>query len=181
MDQYKVLDEKVIQSPNSNKHQLIDSTVQVPNGKKVIWQYIETRDVVTIVALDSKNRIYCVRQWRPARKDYVWELPAGGITVENPTTTQVLEHANRELQEEVGLKADKLELLASFTPSIHMTSKFYVVLAKDLSPGKLSQDDDEDLEIKALPFNEAFELLVSKQIPSAMTLVGMLMLRQKTS
>ncbi len=170
---YKIINEEIISSFKSKKHQLVDAIIELPSGKNVVWQYIKSRDVVSIVAINNRKEIYCVRQWRPARKDFVWELPAGGVEIENPTNEQVLENANRELQEEIGLKSNKMKLLASFTPSIHMTSNFYVVMATELEESTLPRDVDEDLEIKAMSFDKAYELLIQKQTPSAMTLVGM--------
>lgn len=175
---YKVIEEEVFASPKSRKHQLIDATVHTPNNKEVVWQYIKSRDVVTIVALNDKNQVYCVRQWRLARRDYVWELPAGGIEVEHPTPEQVFENANRELQEEIGLRANKMELLASFSPTIHMTCVYYVVLARDLEASPLPWDADEDMEIKTLSLDEATDLLLNQQLPSALTLVGINLTKQ---
>lgn len=48
---YTVLKEEITASPKNRKHQLIDATIQTPDGKEVAWQYIKTRDVVTIVAI----------------------------------------------------------------------------------------------------------------------------------
>ncbi len=175
---YKIINEEIISSPKSSKHQLVDAEIELPDGKRVVWQYVKYRDVVCIVAINKKKEIYCVRQWRPARQDFVWELPAGGIELENPTNEQILQNANRELQEEIGLKSNKMKLLASFTPSIHMTSKFYVVLAIELEESSLPKDIDENLEIKAISLNKAYELLIKKQIPSAMTLVGIELARK---
>jgi ADP-ribose pyrophosphatase len=170
---YKILKEEMITSPHNRKHQLVDVSILTPNKKEVVWQYVKTRDVVTVLAINNQSQIYCVRQWRPARKDFVWELPAGGIEVENPTQEQVFENANRELQEEIGLKANKMEIISSFSPSIHIACTYYVVLAKDLVPSFLPQDADEDLEVKALPLKEANNLLINQQLPSALTLVGL--------
>lgn len=175
---YKIVKEEVVTSQKSHKHVLIDSTVITPSKNEVVWQYVKSRDVVTIVAINEKQEIYCVRQWRPARKEYVWELPAGGIEDKNPTSKQVLENANRELQEEIGVKAKNLKIISSFSPSIHMTSTYYVVLAKQLTKSSLPQDLEEDLEVKAIAFDEAYDLLISKQLPSSMTLVGMLLAKQ---
>lgn len=175
---YKVLNEDVIASSKNRKHQLVDAIIITPDGKEVIWQYVKTRDVVTIVALDNRNLVYCVRQWRPARKEYVWELPAGGVEVEQPTKEQVYQNANRELQEEIGFKANKMELLSAFSPTIHMTCRYYVVLATELEKSSLPQDVDENIEIKVFPFNEAYDLLINQQLPSALTLVGMVLAKQ---
>ncbi|HJZ05009.1 hypothetical protein A2634_01795 [Candidatus Amesbacteria bacterium RIFCSPHIGHO2_01_FULL_48_32] len=172
---YKIISESVITSPTNHKHQLVDATVKLPGGKTAVWQYVRSRDVVGIIALTDDNSVYCVRQWRPTRKDYVWELPAGGVEAEHPSDKQVLDNANRELQEEIGMKADKLVILAKFTPTIHIDSNYYVVLATDLKPHSLPNDPVERLEIKTLPFDQAYNLLVNQQLPSALTLISLLL------
>lgn len=175
---YRILKEEVFSSPRNTKHQLVDATILTPDGHEVVWQYIRTRDVVGIVALEDQDRVFCVRQWRPARKDYAWELPAGGIEKENPTSDEVLENANRELQEEIGFKAHTLELLASFSPTIHVACTYYVVLARNLESSALSNDVVESVEAKALPFDAAADLLLHQNLPSALTLIGMSLARQ---
>ncbi len=172
---YKILNEEAISSPKNRKHQLVDATVKTPEGQEVVWQYIKTRDVVTIVAINDQNHIYCVRQWRPAVKDYVWELPAGGVEGLGSTNEQILQNANREIQEEISLSAGKLELLANFRPSIHMACTYHVILARDLRTGALPPDPDELIEIRILPYTEAYDLMVNNQTPSALTLIGLLL------
>jgi ADP-ribose pyrophosphatase len=174
---YKVLKQEIIASPKNKKHQIVDITIQTPEGKEVVWQTVKTRDVVTVVAINADNKIYCVRQWRPAANNYVWELPAGGVEEVNPSSDQILQNANRELRQEIGLSAGKLELLTKFWPSIHIPSNFNVVLATDLKPQPLPLDPNESIEIKALPYEEAYDLMVNQQIPSALTLVGLLLVK----
>lgn len=175
--QYSVLSESEIISPNNKKHRLVDATIATPDGKQVCWQYVKTRDVVTIVPITDKNEVYCVKQWRPARKSQIWELPAGGIEEESATIDQVLANANRELQEELGIRARKIQVIATFSPGAHIASINYVVLARDFETSKLPGDDHEDLDIKILPFKDAYQLLINSQIPTAMTLVGMALAR----
>ncbi len=176
---YQIIAEETTSSPNNKKHLLVDATVQLPDGKQAVWQYIKSRDVVAIVALDSEQNIWLVRQWRPSRNDYVWELPAGGVEDKNPTEEQIFTNANRELQEEIGLKANTLKMLAKFTPTIHMQSNYYVVLATDLEPSKLPQDENENVEYKKVTIDEAFKLFTEGPNPSALNLVGLLSLKNK--
>jgi ADP-ribose pyrophosphatase len=176
---YKILSEELTVSPKGKKHQLVDATVELPNGETRVWQYIKSRQVVSIAAITDKMEIWCVRQWRVARNEFVWELPAGGVENINPTTEQILEDANRELQEEIGLKSNSLKLLAKFSPTIHFQGTYYAVQATDLVDSKLPYSPDEQLDIKAIPFDEAFDLLVNQQLPSAVTLVSMLAVRQE--
>ncbi len=171
--EFKVVKLEQVSSSKNKKHILIDATIATPEGEQVCWQYVKTRDIVTIVPITAKNEIYCVGQWRPARNARIWELPAGGIEENNPTTKQVLANANRELQEELGLKARKTKIIATFTPGAHIACINYVVLARDLQVSKLPRDEHEELEIKVLPYEDAYQLLINSQVPTSMTLVGM--------
>jgi 8-oxo-dGTP pyrophosphatase MutT (NUDIX family) len=172
---FQILGEETISSPKNPKFQIVDATILTPDSHTVVWQYIQTRDAVGMVALDHQHRIYCVRQWRPARKDYVWELPAGGIDIVKPDPGQILENANRELQEEIGMRAGRLEILASFSPGVHITCTFHIVLAQDLTPASLPGDIGENIEIKLLPFAEAYDLLTHQQLPTSTSLIGLLL------
>jgi ADP-ribose pyrophosphatase len=176
---YQILDEKLISSPANSKHKLVDVTIKTPAGDTVVWQYIKTRDVVSVVALNRANQIYCVRQWRPAIKDYIWELPAGGINETNPTSEEVFENANRELQEEIGFKANKIELITKFHPTIHMTCLYYAVLATDLEQSTLPKDIGEDIEIGLFDIPKAYDLLIKQQTTSSLTLIGLTLIKQR--
>lgn len=135
--------------------------------------------MVCIVAVDNRKRVYCVRQWRPARNDYVWELPAGGVESQQPSDEIILQNANRELQEEIGFKSNRMEILSVFSPAVHIQSHYYIVLATELEKSSLPKDIGEELEIVALPIDEAFDLLINQQLPSSLTLVGMLMAKER--
>ena len=99
-------------------------------------------------------------------------MPAGFIEEENPTEVQIRAAANRELQEEIGVKARSLEKLITVYPSNYMTMLSHIYFATDLEESKLPGDKHEYLEVKKLPIQEAYELISNTQIPNAQTVIA---------
>lgn len=174
-----VKQETVIKTNNPHLS-IIDAELVTPNGEDVTWSYIKTNAAVGILALDSEQNVYLKREWRLNQKAFIWELPAGFVEEENPTEEQIQAAANRELQEEVGMKSNNLEKLVSFYPSNHMSMIAHVYLATGLEDSKLKADEHEYLEVKKLPIREAYQLVTTNQVPTAQTLLAFeLMLKRK--
>ncbi len=98
-----------------------------------------------MMAVDEKNRVLLVKQFRlPAGQD-LWELPAGRLDPgESP-----LQAAKRELREETGFQAKKWVKLASFWPSPgYVAEKMTIFLARDLTEGRQEPMDDERIKIR---------------------------------
>ena len=102
----------------------------------------------------------------------MWEIPAGSLeNGENPETG-----ARRELEEEVGVTAGKLELLSEFYVSPGFVSeKMFVFLATDLTETAQNLEDDELIEIKKYTFNQAFDMIRQNKIEDAKTIVGLML------
>ena len=81
----------------------------------------------------------------------------------------------RELQEELGLTAGRMEKLSEFIVSPgFLEEKMWVYLATELSEGKQQLDDDELLDIVRLPIADALEMITSGEIQDAKTIIGIL-------
>lgn len=152
---------------------VIRATLRAPNGDEVGWTYTRQGDGVVVLASDGEGNIWVKREWRLNKKDFLWELPSGYVDMEKPTDEVVLEAANRELQEEVGMKGGSLRILRSYYSSNHSTNRWHVVLAIDLIPSKLPGDEHEYLEVKKLPIPEARKLILEDQVPTAQVLIAM--------
>ena len=113
-----------------------------------------------------------VSQYRhPARK-YVLELPAGKLDPgERPAET-----AARELEEELGLVAGRLEQLSEFytTPGF-CEERLWVFLATDLRETALRREEDEIIEVVRMPFARALEMAVAGEFEDAKTIIGLLL------
>ena len=80
-----------------------------PNGEGGTYFVVEKQESVFVVPVNNDNEIFLIKQFRYPTQTWSWELPAGAIDAgETP-----LEAAERELQEETGLKAANIEKLGS--------------------------------------------------------------------
>ena len=88
--------------------------------------------------------------------------------------------AERELQEETGLKCEKLEHLTDLvTTPAFCTEKIGIFLATGLSQHENHLDDDEFIDVVRMPLTEAVQLVMRGEIPDAKTIAGVLMAWQK--
>lgn len=176
---FTIKDEKI--TPTNNPHlQIVDATLETPEGTEVVWSYIKTNAAVAVLAIDSDKNIFLKKEWRLNQKNFIWEIPAGFVEEENPSEEALQAAANRELQEEVGVKANNLEKLVTFYPSNHMSMVAHIYLGTDLEKSKLVADEHEYLEVKRLPIREAYQLVTTNQVPTAQTLLAFeLMLKRK--
>jgi ADP-ribose pyrophosphatase len=137
------------------------------------FEIVAHADGAAVIAIDAQQRVLLVRQARPAVGRDLLELPAGLVNSgESPLQT-----AHRELEEETGYRAERLDLLASFYSSPGFcTEQLFVYLASGLQPGTAADDPDEPLELVRLPVDRA---LAGGQITDAKTLVGLLLYQQR--
>ena len=103
---------------------------QTPDHEQPLY-FINAPDFVAVVALDSQKRLLLVRQFRHAMNSFTLEPPAGHVEAgETPE-----EAARKELVEETGYEAGKLELIAKLSPSTaRFTNKLWVYFAADVKP-----------------------------------------------
>ena len=129
-----------------------------------------------IVPLFEDGTVALVRQYRHAADGYQLELPAGGI---EPGET-FEQAAARELEEEIGYRAGKIEKLTEFFVSPgFLTEKMHVFLATELTASVQSLDEDEIVEIVRLPLAKALEMTRDGRIEDAKTIVGLLLTKDR--
>ena len=125
-----------------------------------------------IVPVFDDGTVVLVKQYRHPAVRYLLEAPAGTLADgERPEVG-----AARELQEELGLVAERLEKLSEFFVSPgFLEEKMWVYLATGLSEGKQFLDEDEVLEIVRLPIADALEMITSGEIQDAKTIIGLML------
>ncbi len=140
-----------------------------------------SREVVTHaggaggVALFADGRIALVRQYRhPAKKDLL-EIPAGKI--DGGEAPEIC--AAREIEEELGFRASKLEKLTEFysTPGF-CAEKLYLYLATGLQPTQQNLDHDEQVEIVYATLDETLMMISNGEIEDAKTIIALLLVKQ---
>src|SRR5215212_10941859 len=149
---------KILNSQKVFDGRVFKVTVDTVSEGKVTYQ----REVVhhpgsaVIVPVHDDGTVVFVRQYRHPAVRYLLELPAGTLADgERPEAG-----AARELEEELGLMAARLEQLSEFFVSPGFCEeKMWVYLATELSEGKQLLDDDEILEVVRMPITDALEMI----------------------
>lgn len=126
---------------------------------------------VILPAFDD-GTVALVRQYRHPAVKYLLELPAGTLhDQERPE-----DGAARELEEELGQRAGKLEKLSEFFVSPGFCEeKMWVYLATDLSETEQRLDEDEFIEVVRLPIARALQMVADGEIEDAKTIIGLLL------
>ena len=149
----------------------IDS-VRLPNGNIGQREIVEHGGSVAIVPLDEHNNVLLVGQYRRPPEQVLLEVPAGGIDEgESPEDA-----VHRELQEETGYTAGRLQHLASFWMSPGFcTEKMHAFLATELKPGPPHQEEDENIQVEQVPLDKVLQLIQGGEIVDAKSIAFLLL------
>jgi ADP-ribose pyrophosphatase len=149
-------------------------TVQMPDGRETKWDIAVHVGSVSMVPVDGDGNIVFVRQYRHAAGLDLLELPAGTLHDNEPPDVC----AAREMREETGMEAARLDRLGSFYLAPGYSSEFmYVYLATDLHPNPLPADLDEFLQVVRIPTRQAMEMAERGEIQDAKSLAALLLAR----
>ena len=148
--------------------------IEMPNKKQHLYQMVNHADSVTILPVDEKGQIWFVSQYRVGANADLLELPAGVIEKdETPLTC-----AQREVQEEIGMAARKIQLLGSFYLAPGYCNEVnHAFIAQELFSSPLAQDEDEFLNVQLLPIEQAYQMATSGKIQDAKSLAALLLAR----
>ena len=145
-------------------------TVRLPNGHTIDLEVIRHPGASAVVPLKEDGTVVLIRQFRHAANGFIYEIPAGKLhPKEDP-----LDCAARELEEEIGYKAGRFELLSSiFTAPGFADEVIHIYLATGLTIGTQNLDQDEVLEVVEMPLREAIAKIEDGTIRDAKTIVGL--------
>ena len=147
-------------------------TIRVANGNTVKWDLIDHKGAAAVVAVKDDGKLLMVRQYRNALDRETLEIPAGGLNGrEEPTEAA----ATRELEEETGYVAGKMELLLTLRTTVAFCNeKIDVYLATDLKPGKQHLDEDEFLNVESHDLDELIQMIFDCKIQDGKTVASIL-------
>ena len=156
---------------------LAEGTFEDPSGQTFVREIVHHPGAVSIVPLRDDGCVLLVRQYRAAVDAELLEIPAGKRDVEGEP---VEETARRELEEEVGMKAGRLDRLCEFLHSPGFCDERQVVfLARDLTPTAVSAQgvEEQHMTIEAVPLDEVPSLIAAGQLTDAKSIIGLLLAR----
>jgi len=148
--------------------------VELENGETSLREVVHHRGGACIAALTDQKEIYLVRQYRYALGQELWELPAGKLEEgEDP-----FEAAQRELEEECGLRADIFLDLHPFYPTVGYCSEvIYTWLARGLHPVPMHLDEDEFLTPQKMPLDTIYRMILDGEIRDGKTVAAVLKIK----
>lgn len=155
---------------------LRDDTVELADGRTAHREIVEHAEVVAIVPVDGDGRVILVRQYRHPAQDSLLEIPAGGVD----SGEGIEEAAQRELQEEIGYRAARLERLAGFYVAPGYCTEFiHLFLGAGLIDSTVAGDEDENITIERVALGQAVRLIETGEIRDAKSIIGLLLLDRR--
>jgi ADP-ribose pyrophosphatase len=146
--------------------------LKTPNGRETRLEIIEHGGSVVLVPIDDDGNLLFVRQYRHAAGEDLLELPAGTRDNDEPSE----ECAAREIREETGMEAGKLQKIGEFYLAPGYSSEFMVVfLATGLKDNPLDADDDEFLQVEKIPLQKVMQMVEQGNVPDAKSLAALLL------
>lgn len=145
-----------------------------------VWERVYLSNGVVIFPINEKGQILIIKEKRPHEKALERIKFITGHLDENE---EVLTTANRELQEEVGLKAKYLQIFHEHHSNGTVNNSLYFVIAKGLMPSKLPNPDGEDtiMEQHYFYLDEIKEMILTEKIPFSFTALGLFKLEYSLS
>lgn len=161
---------------------VVVGTFESPTGELFERDIVRSPGAVGVVPLvdrDGVPTVVFVRQYRPPLDRVVLEIPAGIRDVPNELTEVT---AARELAEEVGLAAGRLEYLTNYYTNAGMTdSILHLYLATELTAVTATAHgpEEEHMEVVELPLAEAVDMVARGEIHDAKTVIGLLLVDRR--
>lgn len=166
---WKIVDEKI--EYDNNWIRLQHYNVINPNGGKGVYGKVSFKNIaIGIIPIDEDNNTWLVGQFRFPINKYSWEIPEGGC----PLNQAPIEAAKRELLEETGLVANQWNQLLTMYLSNSVTDELCIIfIAKQLKQLQPQPEETEQLAVKKIPLQEAFEMVTNNKITDAVTIAGL--------
>lgn len=151
-------------------------TMETPDGETVLWDFIHHNGAAAVVPVAPDGKIYMVSQYRSGLEAMSLEIPAGCL---NPGEDRMTAAA-RELEEEIGQKCGKIELLLKFHSSFAYCDEYIEIFcATELTPTKQNLDEDEFLEVKKYSIEELTQMILVGEITDSKTIAALLAYKEK--
>jgi ADP-ribose pyrophosphatase len=156
---------------NDHRVKMRVDTIQLGDRPTLERGVIEQSNSVVVIPITDDGYVLLVKQWRHAVQSVLLEAPAGHI---NPGE-EPKDAAIRELQEEAGHSAERLEPLPGFWAAPSISTEFmHGFMAIGLTKSSLPQDDDEDVELARTRISDIPDLIREGTIVDSKSIAALL-------
>lgn len=171
-------EEKTLQSERIYEGAILNlrkDQVTVKNGTSY-REIVEHNGGAVLAAITREKKMVMVRQFRKPAERIMLEAPAGKID----PGEEALQAARRELKEETGYTAGKVELLTKFYPSVGYSQEvLHLYLCTELVAGETCFDENEAIDIEEMEIEELYRMVMAGEIEDAKTIIAILMVRAR--
>ena len=173
-----IFEEKTMKSDKLYEGKILNlriDTVELPDKKYSKREIIEHPGGVAVIPITDDNCIILVKQYRKAVERFLLEIPAGKLELnEEPRETGI-----RELKEETGFSADKMEYLLEFYTSPGFSNeKIYLFLATGLTDGEATPDLGEFIQSEKYNVDDLIKMIERGEIIDSKTIIGINMAKK---
>ena len=142
------------------------------NGHQAVWDFFHHNGGAAVIPVTKEGKILMVRQYRNAIDRYTLEIPAGAFDSSNESGAECVA---RELEEETGYQAGKVEWLISTRSMVAFCNeKVEIYVATDLTPSKQHLDKEESIELEEHTIEELKEKIFKGEIEDSITVASLL-------
>jgi 8-oxo-dGTP pyrophosphatase MutT (NUDIX family) len=143
-----------------------------PDGQPGIYGVVHFKNrAIGILPIDDDGRVWMVGQYRYTLSSYSWEIPEGGC----PEGEEPEEAARRELREETGLEAGRLELISRSHLSNSVSDELGIIYrATELVEGPNEPEGTERIEVRRMEWERVWGMLTRGEITDSLTVIALL-------
>ena len=145
------------------------------DGHEIVREYMDHTGAVAVLALDERDRVLLIKQYRHPVRSRDWELPAGLLDFDGESP---LEAAKRELAEEADLLAEHWNLLSEFMTSpggSNETLRVYLARGVSAAPEVFTRTEEEaGIELRWVPLDEAVDAVLSRDLQNSILAIAIL-------
>jgi ADP-ribose pyrophosphatase len=171
---FQTLSSKVVYE-NRWMRVIADEVEKIADGHRFPYAYLSVQDSVMVVAVTPLRQLLLIRQYRYPTRRYSWELPGGGSGGLEP-----VEAARKELQEETGYSAGRLEKVGEFVTYCGLADEIcHVVLADELVQGPQRLERSEDITVRAVDRVELEGMIRRGELNDGMGLAALGVVRER--
>ncbi len=150
---------------------IVDELEYFESGNNTIREVVEHPGGAVVLGVLPDKRIILIKQYRYPIDKFIYELPAGKLDpAEDPKVCAI-----RELEEETGYRAGKIELLTYiYTSPGFCSEKLYIYLAEELQKEKQNLEEGEVLSVEYKTIDEAVDMVLKGEIVDAKSIAGIM-------